>query len=137
MLCILTGWYLRPKEACLNSPISKNKILAAYLAFVFWISYLAIWLKAGGRIWDRGFIGHYAYVMSLAGFVFLVVTNSIGGDLAGIPSGYERFASALGFRTRYAIYFPTHLNIALWLVGVAALLYASKTFRAATLGVRL
>jgi hypothetical protein len=123
VLAMLSGLALRPMEAFLSSPITKNKILLAMLATVCWGSFLAIRLKAGPRLWDlqRGFISHYAYVMALAGFLYLISTNSIGGEIAGIPSGYERIAEAVGYRTRHAFYFPTLLNVVLLLGGAAAL----------------
>lgn len=117
-----SGLMLRPMEALLNSPITKNKILSTVLAFVCWSSFLVLRLKVGPRLWElRGLVRHYAYVMALAGLVFVITTNSIGGDLAGIPSGYEQIAQAIGFRTRFALYFPTAMNVLLWVVGVAAL----------------
>jgi hypothetical protein len=116
-----SGFGLRPLEALLNSPITKNKILLAALSLVAWCSYLAIRLKAGPKLWERPFAGHYALVMALMGFLFLISTNSIGGDIAGIPSGYERIAQTLGFRTRHAFYFPTWINVLVLLLGLAAL----------------
>lgn len=122
LLAAGSGLLLRPMEALLNSPITKNKILSTVLALVCWSSFLVLRLKVGPRLWElRGLVRHYAYVMALAGLVFVVTTNSIGGDLAGIPSGYEQIAQAVGFRTRFALYFPTALNALLWVIGVAAL----------------
>lgn len=124
-IAITSGFALRPLEAFLNSPITKNKILTSLLALACWASFLAIRLKAGPALWNspgRAFAAHASVVFALAGFIFLITTNSIGGDIAGIPSGYERVAQALGFRTRHALYFPTWINIALLLVGIAALI---------------
>lgn len=121
LMAIASGFALRPMEAFLNSPITKNKILTSYLTVVCWAAFLALRLRSGPSLWQRGFSAHFAYVAALAGFVFLVTTNSIGGDISGIPSGYEQFAQSLGFRTRHALYFPTAVNVLLWLAGVSAL----------------
>ena len=122
LLAAGSGLMLRPMEALLNSPITKNKILCTVLALVCWSSFLVLRLKVGPRLWElRGFVRHYAYVMALAGLVFVVTTNSIGGDLAGIPSGYEQIAQAVGFRTRFALYFPTAMNVLLCVIGVTTL----------------
>lgn len=122
LLAAGSGLMLRPMEALLNSPITKNKILCTVLALVCWSSFLVLRLKVGPRLWELpGLVRHYAYVMALAGLVFVITTNSIGGDLAGIPSGYEQIAQAVGFRTRFALYFPTAMNGLLWVIGVAAL----------------
>ena len=130
-----SGFMLRPMEALLNSPITKNKILCTLLALVCWTSCLVLRLKVGPRLWElRGLVRHYAYVMALAGLVFVVTANSIGGDLAGIPSGYERIAQAVGFRTRFAMYFPTAMNVLLWVIGIAAI--ASVLLRPRLSGVK-
>jgi hypothetical protein len=130
VLSTVTGLGLRPMEAFLNSPITKNKILLAALATVCWGAFLAIRIRAGPRLWELGrFTAHYTYVMALAGFFFLISTNSIGGDIAGIPSGYEQIAEAFGYRTREAFYFPTTLNVLLWLAGIAALVAGIRAGR--------
>ncbi|MCH8212038.1 MAG: hypothetical protein IIB99_11800 [Planctomycetes bacterium] len=122
LLAAGSGLMLRPLEALLNSPITKNKILCTVLALVCWSSFLVLRLKVGPRLWElRGLVRHYAYVMALAGLVFVVTASSIGGDLAGIPSGYEQIGQAVGFRTRFTLYFPTAMNVLLWVIGVAAL----------------
>lgn len=118
-----TGMLLWPIEATLASPIAKNKILMAALAVVSWVSFLAVRFKSGEDLWNtRGIIPHAAWMMSLSGLVFLLSTSSVGGDIAGIPSGYEEIAMAFGFQTRYAVYFPTWVNGLLWLVGIVVLL---------------
>jgi hypothetical protein len=130
-LTFITGFMLRPLEAMLNSPITKNKILMGLLAMVCWYGWMALRLRLKDAIWQRGsFRAHFAYMMCFAGSLFLISTNSVGGDLAGIPSGYEEFASAFGFRTRHALYFPTWINVLLWVSGLAALaagLYARRS----------
>ena len=120
-----TGILLRPLEAFLNSPISKNKILIASMSIVFWGTWLVMRFRAGPGLWEmRSFIGHYAYLAIFAGTMFLMAGNSIGGDLAGSPSGYEYFAMSIGLRTRHALYFPSWLNTALWISGVLAVVFA-------------
>jgi hypothetical protein len=122
VLTFITGLLLRPMEAFLNSPITKNKIILALLAIVCWYAWLFLRLRLGSLIWDRSrFHAHFAYVMCFAATLFLVATNSIGGQLAGNPSGYEMFSKALGYRTRQALYFPTWLNMAFVLIGAAVL----------------
>jgi hypothetical protein len=120
-----TGLMLRPIEAFISSPIAKNKIVLALLTMTCWYAWFFLRLRMGGLIWDRSrFHAHFAYVMCLAATIFLVATNSIGGQLAGNPSGYEQFSQALGFRTRHALYFPTLLNVALVVIGIAVPAFA-------------
>ena len=122
LFAIISGLMLRPMDAFLYSPISKNKILTASLSFLCWLSFIRIRLKVGARLWDqKGFIAHYAFVMALLGLIFLVTTNSIGGELSGIPSGYEQIAAFLGFRTRRTFYLADWINIFSWIIGMASL----------------
>jgi hypothetical protein len=127
VLTFISGWFLRHPEALLNSPITKNKILVAVLSIVCWLGFIAIRLKAGPGLWaKRDLRGHVAFVLALAGVMFLVTTNSIGGDIGGIPSGYEEVGKALGFQTRHALYFPTWFNVLIVLAGVAAVVAAVR-----------
>lgn len=131
-LTFASGWLLRDTEALLNSPITKNKIFVAALSIVCWIGFVAIRIKAGPGLWARRDTrGHTAFVLALAGVLFLVTTNSIGGDIGGIPSGYEVVGKALGFQTRHALYFPTWFNVLIVLAGIAAVVGAFR-FRASS-----
>lgn len=122
LFAIFSGFMLRPMDSFLFSPISKNKILTALLSFLCWLSFVGIRLRVGARLWNqKGFIAHFAYVMALLGFIFLITTNSIGGELGGIPSGYEQIAAFLGFRTRRTFYLPDWINIFSWIIGIASL----------------
>lgn len=128
LLSFSSGWLLRSPEALLNSPITKNKIIVSVLAIVCWIGFAVLRLKAGPDLLNRrDFRGHFAFVLALAGTLFLITTNSIGGDVGGIPSGYEEIGKALGFQTRHALYFPTWFNVIIVLIGVAALIGAFKS----------
>lgn len=127
VLTFVSGWLLRHPEALLNSPITKNKILVAALSIVCWTGFVVIRIKAGPGLWaKRDVRGHVAFVLALGGVLFLVTTNSIGGDIGGIPSGYEELGKALGFRTRHAVYFPTWFNALIVLIGAAAVAGAVK-----------
>jgi hypothetical protein len=132
VLTFISGWFLRHPEALLNSPIAKNKILVAVLSIVCWTGFIVIRIKAGPDLWAKHDLrGHVAFVLALAGVMFLVTTNSIGGDIGGIPSGYEVVGKALGFQTRHALYFPTWFNVLIVLAGIAAVVGAFR-FRASS-----
>lgn len=91
LVAFLSGLPLRPLEAHLNSPITMNKILLAVMSGVAWLAFLLVRIRSGPGLWDRSCLAsHFAYVAALAGFLWLISTNSIGGDLVGIPSGYEK-----------------------------------------------
>ena len=124
-LAFVTGFLLIPAEAVLNSPITKNKITLSAFAMVFWCTWLVLRYRSGRQLWSlRGYVGHYAYLMLVAGTMSLVAVNSIGGDIAGRPSGYEALAATLGFQTRKTLYFPTWMNVLLLATGILALILA-------------
>ncbi len=124
-MATLTGLMTRPLPALFNSPITKNKMLLTALALVCWAGFVAVRAKTGEGVWTRrGLPGHSAWVLALAGFLYMITVNSIGGDLAGIPSGYEQFARAAGYRTRWALYYPTFFNVLLLVAGHAVLIGA-------------
>ena len=61
--------------------------------------------------------------MGLGGFAFLIFTASIGGDLAGKPSGFEQLARAV-VETRRTFGFPIGVSVLLILVGIGLPLVA-------------
>ncbi len=130
LLSSVTGLLIWPLDASLNSPTTSNKIFAAAVSTLLWTVFLIARLKAGPDLWSRRDLGaHFAYVCALAGFAAMLVTAGIGGDIAGIPSGFLEVLEAVGFRIRYALYFPTLLNALLVAAGLAALvagIYSSR-----------
>ena len=66
----------------------------------------------------------YVTLLALSGFAFGMITNSIGGDVAGNPSGFENIVRILGVETRYTFYLPTWLNGATFAAGIVALAVA-------------
>lgn len=67
----------------------------------------------------------YVTLLALSGFAFGMITNSIGGDVAGNPSGFENIVEILGVETRYTFYLPTWLNLAIIVGGIALIAMAS------------
>lgn len=120
---LITGFAQWPVEAYLNSPIVKNKIFTAFVALVFWVGFLLLRWQAGEGLWrDRRLVALYTF-LALGGFAYIVFTNSIGGHIAGKPSGFERLVMALGIETRRTFTLPLWASVSLMVVGAAGLLY--------------
>ncbi len=117
-LAIITGFQQWPLEAFLNSVIARNKIFTAIVAFGFWAAFLLVRLAAGRRLWASKPLAVYALVMGLGGFAYLVFTASIGGDLAGKPSGFEELVRTF-VETRRTFLLPVAANVMLIVAGVA------------------
>ena len=116
---IITGYSQWPVEAFLNGTIAKNKIFAGYMALAFWVGFLAVRLAAGKLLWQRKGLSLFAMLLGIGGFVCIVFTASIGGTLAGKPSGFEEIARVF-VETRETFVLPTGVNIALIIMGLAA-----------------
>ncbi len=121
---IITGFLVWPLEATLRSPVMKNKILASFLSVAFWGAFLAVRFRRGPQLWSNLTLGVYAVMLAASGFVFGMITSSIGGDAAGNPSGFENIVRIFGVETRFTFYLPTWLNLVVIVLGVLALVVA-------------
>ena len=121
---IVTGFTIWPLEATLRSSLMKNKILTAFLVLAFWGSYFAVRLKRGPEMWHSMAMSVYAFMLAASGFAFGLITNSIGGDAAGNPSGFEGIVRLFGVETRSTFYLPTWLNLIIIVLGIVAVALA-------------
>jgi len=118
---LVTGFAQWPMEAYLHSPIAKNKIFTALVALMFWVGFLLLRWRAGDGLWrDRRLVALYTF-LALGGFAYIVFTNSIGGHLAGKPSGFERLVMAVGIETRRTFTLPEWVSGLLILLGLAGI----------------
>lgn len=118
---IVTGFMIWPLEATLRSALIKNKILSAFLVVAFWGAYLGVRIKRGPALWHNPTMAIYAGMLAVSGFTFGMITNSIGGDAAGNPSGFEGIVRIFGVETRSTFYLPTWLNLTIIGLGIVAL----------------
>lgn len=121
---IVTGFLQWPLEATLRSSLMRNKILTAFLMLAFWGMFLIVRLRRGPTLWKSPAMTVYVTLLALSGFVFGMITNSIGGDVAGNPSGFENIVRILGVETRYTFYLPTWLNFAIIGAGIVVIVVA-------------
>ncbi len=126
---IITGFLQWPLEATLRSSLMRNKILASLLVLAFWGMFLIVRLVRGADLWRSPVMTVYVTLLALSGFAFGMITNSIGGDVAGNPSGFENIVRILGVETRFTFYLPTWLNLVIIASGVAlvAMAFIGKT----------
>jgi len=118
---LVTGFAQWPMEAYLHSPIVKNKIFTALVALMFWVGFLLLRWRAGEGLWrDRRLVALYV-LLAIGGFVYIVFTNSIGGHIAGKPSGFERLVMAIGIETRRTFTLPEWVSGLLILLGLAGI----------------
>lgn len=121
-----TGFAIHPLQASLNSPIIRNKISSGLLLIATYGVFLFIRHRVGPRLWNNDLLAAFATFMALAGLHWNVVTNSIGGSVAGLPSGYENIVRASGVETHLTYYLPT------WVLGVMVIISAAMIVIART-----
>lgn len=119
IFAIITGYRQWPVEALMNGTIAKNKIFTGYMALGFWSAFLAVRLSAGKSLWNRRSLSIFSMFLGFAGFLYIVFTASIGGTLAGKPSGFEEVARTI-VETRETFVLPIGVNVMLILLGIAA-----------------
>ncbi len=118
---MVSGFAIHSLEASINSPVIRNKISAGLLLILTYGLYLFLRHRLGPRIWNNDWLAAFAAFLTVAGLHWNVVTNSIGGDVAGVPSGYESIVRLSGVETRFTYYLPTWTLIAIAAVSVALL----------------
>lgn len=121
LVSLITGFLVWPAEAVLNSPLLKNKILTGILLTLVFGTFLCLHLRYLPSLWERKGLRAYYAILGLGGYLLIIVTNSIGGDVAGNPSGFEMLPRLIGVETRYTFYLPTWVNLVLVGLGLAAL----------------
>ena len=124
LAAIGTGFLIWAPSAAINSPVMRNKLLTAALLVVTYAIFLAIRWKLGEALWQSKTVSAFYGLVALAGFHWSMVTSSIGGDIAGIPSGYETIVRLSGVETRFTYYLPTWTLIVIAVLSIAILVIA-------------
>ncbi len=124
LAAIITGFTIWAPSAAINSPVMRNKLLTAALMLVTYLIFLGIRWKLGENLWRSKVVSAFYGLVALAGFHWSMVTSSIGGDIAGIPSGYETIVQLSGVETRFTYYLPTWALIVIAVLSIAMLVVA-------------
>ncbi len=124
LAAIITGFTIWAPSAAINSPVMRNKLLTAALMLVTYLIFLGIRWMLGESLWRSKVVSAFYGVVALAGFHWSMVTSSIGGDIAGIPSGYETIVQLSGVETRFTYYLPTWTLIVIAVLSIAMLAIA-------------
>lgn len=118
---LITGFAIWPIDAVLNSSILKNKIFTALLVLVFWAVFLFVRYRYKIQLWENGPLSIYYSLLGIGAFMWGVIANSIGGDVAGNPSGFEELPRLITVDTRWTFYLPTWTILFILGLGVVAL----------------
>ena len=104
---MVTGFAIHSLESSLNSPVIRNKISSGILLIVTYGIFLYLRHRFGSKLWNNDLLAGFAAFLTVAGMHWNIVTNSIGGTVAGVPSGYEYLVRFSGVETRFTYYQPT------------------------------
>lgn len=126
---VITGFSIWEPSAAFNSPIMRNKLLTALLLAVTYALFIGMRWFLGNRIWRNKVLSAFYAMVAVAGFHWGAVTNSIGGDVAGIPSGYETIVRLSGVDTRFTYYLPTWVLAVIVVISVGLLVLAFTSRR--------
>jgi len=106
---IATGFLIWPLEAVLNSALLKNKLTLITIQVLVWGTFLAHRFRNGPRLWNNHILSGFSMLLVLLGFITNLLVNSIGGEVAGNGSGFERLIQLFGIETRFTFYLPAWL----------------------------
>ena len=121
---MVTGFAIHSLEASLNSPVIRNKISTGILLIVTYGIFLFLRHRIGSRIWNNDLTAGFAAFLTVAGMHWNIVTNSIGGTVAGLPSGYENIVRFSGVETRFTYYLPSWTLLVILVVAVGMIVLA-------------
>lgn len=92
----IVGFYVWPIEAITTSAVGLSKVMFSVFATELWIVFVFIRSKYGENLWkNRGMAAVYAS-SGIFGFLFMVLTGSFGGHMAGKGSVLDPVYALLG-----------------------------------------
>ena len=110
LLTYLLGWAVWSIDALLYSPLARNHILMATWTLAYWCVLWLLYWRIGERIW-QGLERWSMLLLSIIGITLLSITGTLGGSLAGNPSGLPRLLAVLGWNTNSTFYLPSAMVI--------------------------
>ena len=119
-LAFAAGLLVWPFEAAASSPLARNHILLAAWSLAYWIVLWLVRWRAGERVWEGGF-RWIMLVLATLGVGLQTLTGTIGGSLAGNPSGVSDIVRKLGWEVFTTFYLPGWMLVVVVLAAVALL----------------
>lgn len=108
----LLSW---PYSALTASPLGRNHLLMASWTLTYWIVLSVLVWRIGSALWD-GARRWLMLILAALGAGFLTLTGTLGGSLAGEPSGISDLVRLAGWETYTTLYVPDAILIVTILV---------------------
>jgi hypothetical protein len=113
------GFFIFSLTAAGASPLIRNHILAGSWSLAYWSVFGFICWKHGHRVWYG--VDRWAMLaLAMLGTLFITVTGTVGGHIAGNPTSVSLALQALGWDVYDTFYVPDAMLIAI-LVGAVVL----------------
>ncbi len=115
-LAYVLGLLVWPYSALTASPLGRNHMLMATWTFGYWTILLVLAWRLREQLW----VGARRWIMlglSAVGVGLLTITGTLGGSLAGNPSGISDLVRLMGWEGYTTFYVP---DVTLWLLVVAS-----------------
>lgn len=105
----LLSW---PYSALTASPLGRNHLLMASWTIAYWLVLSILVWRVGPALWS-GAVRWVMLILSAFGVGLLTITGSLGGSVAGNPSGVSDLVRQFGWEVYTTFYAP---DLILWLV---------------------
>lgn len=109
----LLSW---PISALTASPLGRNHLLLASWALAYWFVLSVMVWRIGPALWT-GAARWMMLLLAVLGAGFLTITGTLGGSLAGDPSGISDLVRLAGWEVYTTFYVPSAV---LWLMIIAS-----------------
>ena len=92
----IVGFYVWPIEAITTSALGLSKVMFSVFATELWIVFVFVRSKYGENLWKNGGMAAVYACSGIFGFLFMVLTGSFGGHMAGKGSVLDPVYALLG-----------------------------------------
>lgn len=79
----IIGFYAWPYDVLMNSPLGLTKVMFSIFATELWLIFVVVRAKFGEGLWKNRVLSTLYTCIGLTGFLFMVLTGSFGGHMAG------------------------------------------------------
>ncbi len=113
----LLGLMVWPYSALTNTPLGRNHMLMATWTLGYWTVLCVLAWRLGDDLW----VGAKRWIMlglAAIGVGALTITGTLGGSLAGNPTGISDLVRLMGWEVYTTFYVP---NLVLWLLVAVSL----------------
>jgi len=92
----IVGFYVWPIDLVTSSNLGLNKIMFSVFALELWAVFVFLRSKYGENLWRNVGTATVYSLTGIFGFVFIVLTGSLGGHMAGIGSILDPVYTSVG-----------------------------------------